>query len=133
MPFTSRLPCDMQPVYEDFHTQSGIFQLNCVCSGVPCCMVSPVPLDMVGPAAHLTPWMCRDSGTLATWGWLCMLHGSLTASQQWQSSVEQCPGNTAFSKSTKHKGLHALPMDMPEISSTWLLRPRGHAALAELC
>lgn len=34
----------------------------------------------------------------------------------------------------KHKGLHALPMDMPEISSTWLLRLRGHAAaLAELC
>lgn len=84
------------------------------------------------PSATGHSWLCSTSphgcaGTvvlLATWGWLCVLHGSLAASQQWQSSVEQCPVNTSFSTSTKLCMLSQWRILQSDFSSTWQLRLR---------
>lgn len=61
----------------------------------------PSAMDVVGSAAHLPQGCAGIMVLLPTWGWLCVLQGSLTASQQH-------PLNTAFSTST---GLHALPVE----------------------
>lgn len=112
----------MQPVSRGLSYSVWDFSAQQCLQWVPCCMVNPVPSDIGGFAAHVPHGCAGAVVLLALWGWLWMLHGSLTASQQWQSSVGQCPVNSAFFQ--KHRGLPALPVDTPEFSSTWQLRLR---------
>lgn len=131
LPVGSLVTC--RQFQEDFHTQSGISQHNCVCRGYHVAWSTPchwavLALQHTWLVAVQEPWYF-----LATQGSLRVPHGSLTASWQWQSWVESCPVNTTFHKSSK---LSACSLSW----SAWVLQAHSSlgwegctVALAELC